>query len=95
MPRQAHLRVLAQALAAIGGGAVINVSSIANGVNSPQLAICSVSKADSRVMVNGLRHELREQGTQMLGMRVGFVDTDLTQGWTSPRRRQTSLQLAP
>ena len=34
-------------------------------------------------MTNGLRNELRAQKTQVLGMHVGFVDTDLTAAPTS------------
>ena len=36
-------------------------------------------------MTNGLRNDLRAQGTQVLGMHVGFVDTDLTRGFDAPK----------
>jgi NAD(P)-dependent dehydrogenase (short-subunit alcohol dehydrogenase family) len=78
-------RAFASTLAKNGGGAVVNVLSIASWVSSPQLAIYSASKAAAWALTNGLRHELRGQGTQVLGMHVGFVDTDLTKGLDIPK----------
>jgi short-subunit dehydrogenase len=40
----------------------------------------SERKAAAWSLTNGLRNELRSQGTQVLGLRVGFVDTDLARG---------------
>jgi short-subunit dehydrogenase len=40
----------------------------------------AVSKAAAWTVINGLRNELRQQGTQVLGLHVGFVDTDLARG---------------
>jgi NAD(P)-dependent dehydrogenase (short-subunit alcohol dehydrogenase family) len=34
---------------------------------------------------NGLRIALKEQGTQVLGLHVGFIDTDMTQGIDLPK----------
>ncbi len=59
--------------------------SIASWVTSPQLGIYSVSKAAAWALTNALRHELRAQGTQVLGMHVGFVDTDLTRRLDIPK----------
>jgi len=68
----------APVLAANGGGAILNVLSIASWTSSPLLAIYASTKSAAWSLTNGLRHELREQGTQVLGMHMGFVDTDLT-----------------
>ena len=78
-------KAFASTLAANGGSAVLNVLSIASWVTSPQLAIYSASKAAAWALTNALRHELRGQGTQVLGMHVGFVDTDLTRGLDIPK----------
>ena len=78
-------KAFAPTLAANGGGAVLNVLSIASWVTSPQLGIYSVSKAAAWALTNALRHELRAQGTQVLGMHVGFVDTDLTRRLDIPK----------
>jgi NAD(P)-dependent dehydrogenase (short-subunit alcohol dehydrogenase family) len=68
----------APVLAANGGGAILNVLSIASWTSSPLLAIYASTKSAAWSLTNGLRHELREQGTHVLGMHMGFVDTDLT-----------------
>jgi len=68
----------APVLAANGGGAILNVLSIASWISTPMLAVYGSTKAAEWSLTNGLRHELRAQGTQVLGMHMGFVDTDLT-----------------
>jgi NAD(P)-dependent dehydrogenase (short-subunit alcohol dehydrogenase family) len=70
----------APVLAANGGGAILNVLSIASWISSPLLAVYGSTKAAAWSLTNGLRHELRAQGTQVLGMHMGFVDTELTRG---------------
>jgi NAD(P)-dependent dehydrogenase (short-subunit alcohol dehydrogenase family) len=75
----------APVLAAHGGGAVLNVLSVASWINRPQLAVYGASKSAAWGLTNGLRHELRPQGTQVLGLHVGFVDTDLTRGIDAPK----------
>jgi NAD(P)-dependent dehydrogenase (short-subunit alcohol dehydrogenase family) len=56
-------------------------------VNSPILAAYGVSKAAAWSLTNGLRQELREQGTQVMGVHAGFIDTDLTRGFDAPKSR--------
>lgn len=68
----------APVLAANGGGAIVNVLSIASWISSPLLAVYGSTKAAGWSLTNALRHELRDQGTQVMGMHMGFVDTDLT-----------------
>lgn len=67
-------------LARQGGGAILNVLSVASWISSPMLAVYGSSKSAAWSLTNGLRHDLRQQGTQVLGMHMGFVDTDLTRG---------------
>src|ERR1700678_2135824 len=50
------------------------------GQNSGALTAYAVSKAAAWSLTNGLRNELRQQGTQVLGLHVGFVETDLARG---------------
>jgi short-subunit dehydrogenase len=79
---------LSQAFAGVlpgnGGGAILNVLSIASWINSPLLGAYGATKSAAWALTNGLRHELREQGTQVLGLRMGFVDTELTRGFEVP-----------
>lgn len=78
-------RAFAPVLAANGGGALLNVLSIASWISSPALAVYGSSKSAAWSLTNGLRHALRGQGTQVLGLHMGFVDTDLTRGMDAPK----------
>jgi NAD(P)-dependent dehydrogenase (short-subunit alcohol dehydrogenase family) len=78
-------QAFAPALAANGGGAILNVLSIASWVSSPVLAVYGASKAAAWSLTNGLRQELQNQNTQVLALHVGFVDTDLTQTFDVPK----------
>jgi len=78
-------QAFAPVLAANGGGALLNVLSVSSWVSAPILAGYAVSKAAAWSVTNGLRNELRAQGTQVLGLHVGFIDTDLTRGFDAPK----------
>jgi NAD(P)-dependent dehydrogenase (short-subunit alcohol dehydrogenase family) len=73
-------QAFAAVLQANGGGALVNVLSVVSFINSPQLSTYSASKAAQWSITNGLRIALRDQGTLVSGVHVGFVDTDLTNG---------------
>jgi len=68
-----------------GGGAIINVLSIVSWIPSQVLAAYAASKAASWSYTNTVRLELQKQGTQVLGVHVGFMDTDLTKGVDAPK----------
>ena len=78
-------RAFAPVLARNGGGALVNVASVASWISSPVLASYAVSKSALWSLSNGLRNDLRAQGTQVLSLHMGFVDTDLTQGIEMPK----------
>ena len=73
-------QAFAPVVAANGGGAFVNVLSVASWVGMPILATYSASKAAAWLFTNAARVELKAQGTHVLGVHVGFVDTDLTAG---------------
>ncbi|TDP72620.1 SDR family oxidoreductase [Roseateles toxinivorans] len=75
----------APVLAANGGGAILNVLSIASWISGPFLATYAATKSAAWSLTNGLRQELHAQGTQVLAMHMGFVDTDLTRGMDMPK----------
>jgi NAD(P)-dependent dehydrogenase (short-subunit alcohol dehydrogenase family) len=75
----------APVLAANGGGAMLNVLSIASWINRPLLGTYGATKSAAWALTNGLRHELRGQGTQVSALHMGFVDTDLTRGIEMPK----------
>lgn len=78
-------QAFAGVLAANGGGAIVNVLSVVSWINSPVLGVYSASKSAAWGLTNGLRHELRQQKTQVLGLHVGFIDTDMTASFDAPK----------
>ena len=75
----------APALAANGGGAIVNVLSVLSWLSMPATAIYCASKAAGWSLTNSLRQELASQHTQVLGLYVGYMDTDMTAGITAPK----------
>jgi NAD(P)-dependent dehydrogenase (short-subunit alcohol dehydrogenase family) len=78
-------RAFAPILARNGGGAIVNVLSALSWVNLPGAATYSVSKAAAWSVTNGLRGELRGQGTQVLALHLGYMDTDMARHVTGPK----------
>jgi len=70
-------RAFAPVLAKNGGGAIANVLSVLSWVSLPGAATYSASKSAAWSLSNGLRNELRAQGTQVISVHVGFMDTDM------------------
>src|SRR4051794_6659492 len=80
LPLLATTQAFAPVLAANGGGAFVNVLSVASWGGMPSLATYSASKSAAWSFTNSARVELKHQGTQVVGVHVGFVDTDLSAG---------------
>ncbi|MCW5652258.1 SDR family oxidoreductase [Hydrogenophaga sp.] len=78
-------KAFAPVLKANGGGALLNVLSVASWVNGSELAAYSASKSAAWALTNSLRHELVAQKTQVLGLHMAYVDTDLTRGFDVPK----------
>lgn len=74
----AMCQAFAPILGANGGGALINVLSSASLVCPPDLASYSASKAAAMRMTQGVRAQLRDQGTQVVAVYFGNADTDMT-----------------
>ena len=71
-------QAFAPVLAANGGGAFVNVLSVVSWAAFPRLTTYSASKAAAWSYTNAARIELAASGTHVVGVHVGFVDTDLT-----------------
>lgn len=78
-------QAFAPVLAANGGGALLNVLSVASWMPSTLLAAYAASKSAAWSLTNTLRQELAGQGTLVTGLHVGFIDTDLTHGFDVPK----------
>ena len=70
-------RAFAPVLGDNGGGALVNVLSVLSFVSMPQGATYSASKSAAWSLTNALRIELRQQGTLVVGVHAGFIDTDM------------------
>jgi NAD(P)-dependent dehydrogenase (short-subunit alcohol dehydrogenase family) len=78
-------KAFAPILKANGGGALLNVLSVAAWVNGGELAAYSASKSAAWSLTNALRSELAAQKTQVLALHMAYVDTDLTRGFDVPK----------
>ena len=73
-------RAFAPILRDNGGGALINVLSVLSFISMPQAATYSASKSAAWSLTNALRIELRRQGTLVVAVHAGFIDTDMAAG---------------
>jgi NAD(P)-dependent dehydrogenase (short-subunit alcohol dehydrogenase family) len=78
-------RAFAPILKANGGGALLNVLSIASWTNGGALAAYAASKSAAWSLTNALRHELAPQRTQVTALHMAFVDTDLARAIDGPK----------
>ncbi len=73
----AMCRAFAPVLARQGGGAVVNVLSIASWLASPFNGSYGASKAAEWALTNAIRVELRSQRILVVGVHAGWIDTDM------------------
>lgn len=78
-------QAFAPVLAANGGGAILNVLSALSWISMPGIATYSSAKAAAWSLTNGLRHELSAQGTQVSGLHVAFIATDMSSSFNGPK----------
>jgi NAD(P)-dependent dehydrogenase (short-subunit alcohol dehydrogenase family) len=71
-------RAFAPVLAANGGGALVNMLSVASWRSMVAGPGYSASKSAQWSLTNALRLDLDTQGTLVVGVHCGFVDTDLS-----------------
>lgn len=84
-------QAFAPALKRNGGGAVVNILSVLSWLALPNGAAYSVSKSAAWALTNGLRDELRGQGTRVIGVHPGYIDTDMTAGIDAPKTTPLSV----
>jgi NAD(P)-dependent dehydrogenase (short-subunit alcohol dehydrogenase family) len=70
-------RAFAPVLAANGGGAIVNMLSVTSFYTNPFDASYGASKAAGWSLANGVRLELHHQGTLVVAVHAGFIDTDM------------------
>jgi short-subunit dehydrogenase len=90
----ATTQAFAPVLAANGGGAIVNVLSVGSWIGSPTLSTYTASKSAAWNFTNAARVELKHQGTHVVGVHAGFVDTDLTAGLDVDKIAPTAVAAA-
>ncbi|UUX50723.1 SDR family oxidoreductase [Nisaea acidiphila] len=71
------VQAFAPVLKANGGGAIVNLASIVSHFSFPGAGSYSASKAAVHSLTQGIRGELRAQGTLVVGVYPGPIDTDM------------------
>jgi NAD(P)-dependent dehydrogenase (short-subunit alcohol dehydrogenase family) len=86
-------RAFAPVLKRNGGGAIVNMLSVLSWFNRPALAAYAASKSAEWALTNGIRNELREQGTLVVGVHAAFIDTDMARPFQAPKSRPEAVAL--
>lgn len=76
----ALIRAFAPILKRNGGGAIVNLLSVVAVANAPVFNSYSASKAALHSLTQGIRAELASQGTLVIGVFPGPVDTSMSEG---------------
>jgi NAD(P)-dependent dehydrogenase (short-subunit alcohol dehydrogenase family) len=78
-------RAFAPQLAAGGGGAILNVLSVLSWLSLPSAGAYSAAKSAEWSLTNAMRQELAAQGTQVSGLHLGYMDTDMVSHIDAPK----------
>lgn len=73
-------RAFAPVLARNGGGGIANMLSVLAWIAFPGTMVYSASKAAALLITEGLRAELQSQGTQVVAIHAGYIDTEMMAG---------------
>ncbi|MCL3819977.1 SDR family oxidoreductase [Aeromicrobium wangtongii] len=87
-------RAFAPVLAANGGGAILNLVSALSWFTSPGDGAYAASKAANWMLTDSTRLELASQGTHVVGVHMGLVDTDMVRGLDGPKVSPADLASA-
>lgn len=81
----AMIRAFAPVLAKNGGGAIVNMLSVVSWFTTPFNSTYCASKHAALSVSDSARIELHDQKTHVVGVYVGFVDTDMAAGIDLPK----------
>jgi NAD(P)-dependent dehydrogenase (short-subunit alcohol dehydrogenase family) len=90
----AMIRAFAPALGANGGGAIVNMLSVVSWFTSPFNATYGASKHAELAVTDGARIQLKAQGTQVIGVYAGYIDTDMAAGVDADKISPQEVALA-
>ena len=86
----AMIRAFAPILAKNGGGAIANMLSVVSWFTFPFNATYCASKRAALAVTDAARIQLRGQGTHVVGVYAGFIDTDMAAELADPREPKTA-----
>jgi NAD(P)-dependent dehydrogenase (short-subunit alcohol dehydrogenase family) len=78
-------RAFAPVVARNGGGAIVNMLSALTWATFPTTANYSATKAAGWAYTNGLRQSLADQGTLVVAVHAGYIDTDMVAHIDAPK----------
>jgi NAD(P)-dependent dehydrogenase (short-subunit alcohol dehydrogenase family) len=81
----AMIRAFAVVIEGNGGGTILNMLSMFSWLSDPNVGAYCVSKAALWSLTNSLRLELAPRQVRVVGLHVGFVDTDMVRQWDLPK----------
>jgi NAD(P)-dependent dehydrogenase (short-subunit alcohol dehydrogenase family) len=84
-------RAFAPILGSNGGGAILNVASALSWFALPAAGAYAASKAAAWALTDGTRLELAAQGTHVVAVHMGLVDTDMAEGVDAPKIAPSDL----
>jgi len=90
----AMCRAFAPVLAANGGGTMINMISILARVSLPLMGSLCASKAAALSLTQGMRAELAAQGTRVIAVLPGAIDTDMSRDFPPPKAKPADVASA-
>jgi NAD(P)-dependent dehydrogenase (short-subunit alcohol dehydrogenase family) len=79
------VRAFAPILTGNGGGTIVNMLSVVSWFVNPFNATYCASKHAALAVTDAVRIELKDQGTQVIGVYAGFIDTDMAAGVEGPK----------
>jgi NAD(P)-dependent dehydrogenase (short-subunit alcohol dehydrogenase family) len=87
-------QAFAPILKANGGGAIVNLVSALSWFTTPGAGAYAASKAAAWSLTDSARLELAGQGTHVVGVYMGLVDTDMAAGVEAPKIPASALAAA-
>jgi ABC-type oligopeptide transport system ATPase subunit/NAD(P)-dependent dehydrogenase (short-subunit alcohol dehydrogenase family) len=84
-------RAFAPVLEANGGGAIVNMISLLSRVSLPAYGSLCASKAALWSLTHGVRAELARQGTLVVAVMPGAVDTDMERDFQGPKENPADI----
>jgi NAD(P)-dependent dehydrogenase (short-subunit alcohol dehydrogenase family) len=79
------VRAFAPVLSKNGGGAIVNMLSVVSWFVNPGNATYCASKYAALAVTDAVRIQLKAQGTQVVAVHAGYIDTGMAAGIDSPK----------